>query len=80
MASRRRSIGFSRSLEETAHLDDVELIMHWNLRDRHIQSLILALHADVQDGHLWPERVYQSQGRWAIVSDPHVLLPQAQQQ
>lgn len=40
----------ARSLEDTAHLEDVELIMHWNLRDRHIQSLILALHADLQDG------------------------------
>jgi AraC family transcriptional regulator len=40
----------ARSLEETAHLDDVELIMQWNLRDRHIQSLILALHADLEDG------------------------------
>ncbi|MBV9508004.1 MAG: helix-turn-helix transcriptional regulator [Acidobacteriia bacterium] len=40
----------ARSLEETAHLGDVELIMHWNFRDRHIQSLILALHADLQDG------------------------------
>lgn len=39
-----------RSLEETAHLGDVELIMNWNLRDRHIQSLILALHADLEDG------------------------------
>src|SRR3569833_957673 len=40
----------ARSLEETAHLDDVELNIHWNLRDRHIQSLKLALHADLQDG------------------------------
>ena len=28
----------SRSLEDTAHLKDVELTTHWNLRDRHIQS------------------------------------------
>jgi AraC family transcriptional regulator len=40
----------ARSLEDTAHLNDVELIMHWNLHDRHIQSLILALHADLEDG------------------------------
>ena len=40
----------ARSLEETAYLDDVELIMQWNLRDRHIRSLMLALHADLEDG------------------------------
>ncbi|MBV9489710.1 MAG: helix-turn-helix transcriptional regulator [Verrucomicrobia bacterium] len=40
----------ARSLEESARLDDVELFTHWNLRDRHIQTLILALHADLQDG------------------------------
>lgn len=40
----------ARALERTAHLDDVELTMHWNLRDRHIQSLMLALHADLEDG------------------------------
>jgi AraC family transcriptional regulator len=40
----------SRSFEDTAHLDDVELTTHWNLRDRHIQSLMLALHADLEDG------------------------------
>ncbi len=40
----------ARSLEDTAHLDDVELTTHWNLRDRHIQSLMLALHADLEDG------------------------------
>lgn len=40
----------ARSMEQTAHLHDLELIPQWNLRDRHIQSLILALHADLQDG------------------------------
>ena len=40
----------ARSLEKTAHLDNVELKTHWNLHDRHIQSLILALHADLEDG------------------------------
>jgi len=40
----------SRSLEHTAHLSDVQLITHWNLHDRHIQSLMLALYADLEDG------------------------------
>ena len=40
----------ARSLEGTAHLNDVELTTHWNLHDRHIQSLMLALHADLEDG------------------------------
>jgi hypothetical protein len=40
----------ARSLEDTAHLKDVELTTHWNLRDRHIRSLVLALHADLEDG------------------------------
>lgn len=40
----------AKSLEQTAHLSDVELISHWNLQDRHIASLMLALHADLEDG------------------------------
>jgi AraC family transcriptional regulator len=40
----------SRSLENTAHLDEIELTTHWNLRDRHIESLMLAMHADLEDG------------------------------
>jgi AraC family transcriptional regulator len=40
----------ARALDETAHLADIELITHWNLRDRHIVSLMLALHADLEDG------------------------------
>ena len=40
----------ARSTERTAHLDNVELATHWNLRDRHIEALILALHADLEDG------------------------------
>jgi AraC family transcriptional regulator len=40
----------SRSLEKTAHLDEIDLTTHWNLRDRHIQSLMLAMHADLEDG------------------------------
>ncbi|MGA7521724.1 MAG: AraC family transcriptional regulator [Acidobacteriaceae bacterium] len=40
----------ARSFEDTAHLQDVELTTHWNLHDRHIQSLMLAMHADLEDG------------------------------
>ena len=40
----------AEALEETAHLADIELITHWNLQDRHIVSLMLALHADLEDG------------------------------
>jgi AraC family transcriptional regulator len=40
----------ARSLEQTTHLEDVELTTHWNLRDRHIQTLMLAMHADLEDG------------------------------
>ena len=40
----------SRTLEETAHLADIEMITRWNLRDRRIVSLMLALHADLEDG------------------------------
>jgi len=40
----------ARALDETAHLADIELITHWNLRDRHIASLMVALHADLEDG------------------------------
>ena len=40
----------SRSLEKTAHLDEIDLSTHWNLHDRHIQSLMLAMHADLEDG------------------------------
>jgi AraC family transcriptional regulator len=40
----------ARALEETAHLADFELITHWNIRDRHIVSVMLALHGDLQDG------------------------------
>jgi len=38
------------ALEEIAHLADAELISNWNVRDRHIASLMLALHADLEDG------------------------------
>jgi AraC family transcriptional regulator len=40
----------ARTLDETAHLAGIELITHWNLRDRHIVSLMLALNADLEDG------------------------------
>ena len=39
-----------RSVPETSHLDDVELIPHWELKDRHIAALMTALHADLEDG------------------------------
>ena len=39
----------ARALEETAHLGDVELLPNWNLRDPHVASLMLALHADLED-------------------------------
>ena len=40
----------ARALERTAHLNNIELTMHWNLRDRHIQSLMMALYTDLEDG------------------------------
>lgn len=39
-----------RSVPETAHLEDVELIPNWELKDRHIAALMMALHADLEDG------------------------------
>ena len=40
----------ARTLEKNAHLRNVELQEHWQLRDRHIESLMLALQADIEDG------------------------------
>lgn len=40
----------ARALDETAHLADVELTAHWTLQDRHIASVMRALHADLEDG------------------------------
>ncbi|MGH7182619.1 MAG: AraC family transcriptional regulator [Nitrospiraceae bacterium] len=40
----------ARTLEETAHCADLELMEHWNLRDRRIESLMLALYTDIEDG------------------------------
>ena len=42
----------ARALDETAHLADVELATRLDLRDRHINALMLALHADLEDGSL----------------------------
>ena len=40
----------AKASEETAHLADVELATRLDVRDRHINALILALHADLEDG------------------------------
>lgn len=40
----------AQSVEETAHLGDVALTPHWELKDRHIAALMMALQADLQDG------------------------------
>ena len=40
----------ARALDETAHLADAEMTIRLDLRDRHINALMLALHADLQDG------------------------------
>lgn len=40
----------TRALKQTSHLKDIELQEHWQLRDRHIESLMLALQADIEDG------------------------------
>ena len=40
----------TRTLEETAHCADLELMEDWNLRDRRIESLMLALYTDIEDG------------------------------
>jgi AraC family transcriptional regulator len=40
----------TKVLEETAAQDDVELQQSFEMRDRHIASLILALRADLEDG------------------------------
>ena len=49
----------TRALEETADHNDVELRQTFEMRDRHITSLILALRADSEDGspagHLYGE-------------------------
>lgn len=40
----------TQALEHTAHLQDIELRQHFDLRDRHLESLMRALHADLEDG------------------------------
>ena len=40
----------AQSVEETAHLEDVALTPDWELKDRHIAALMMALHADLEDG------------------------------
>jgi len=40
----------AQSVEETAHLEDVELTPYWELKDRHIAALMTTLHADLEDG------------------------------
>jgi hypothetical protein len=40
----------AQSIEETAHLEDVLLTPHWELKDRHIAALMMALQADLEDG------------------------------
>jgi len=40
----------ARAFEESAHLPDVELREIWTLQDRHIQALMRALLADLEDG------------------------------
>jgi AraC family transcriptional regulator len=37
-------------LEETSHLEDVEIRPNFGLKDRHIESLLLALRSDLEDG------------------------------
>jgi len=40
----------AQSVEETAHHEDVALTPDWELKDRHIAALMMALHADLEDG------------------------------
>lgn len=38
------------TLDETAHMGDVELRPNWNFQDRHIVGILQALYADLEDG------------------------------
>jgi AraC family transcriptional regulator len=40
----------TQCLEETAHRQDIELTQHFQVNDRHVASLMLALRADLEDG------------------------------
>jgi AraC family transcriptional regulator len=39
-----------KALDETAHQSDIELTEHWNLTDRHIMAVLLAMTADLDEG------------------------------
>ena len=39
----------TRALEETAHLNEVELTEHWNLMDQHISALLREMMADLDE-------------------------------
>ena len=49
----------TQALEETAAQNDVELLQSFEMHDRHIASVVMALHADLEDGspagHLYGE-------------------------
>jgi AraC family transcriptional regulator len=38
------------ALEQSAHESSIELIEHWNLMDRHIMAVLLAMTADLEEG------------------------------
>jgi AraC family transcriptional regulator len=40
----------ARAFEETAHRDAFELVERWTLADQHLTRLMMALHADLDDG------------------------------
>jgi AraC family transcriptional regulator len=40
----------TRALDETAHRETFELIDDWTLHDEHLARLMVALHADLEDG------------------------------
>jgi len=40
----------SNALDETAHQRDIELTEHWNVTDRHIMAVLLAMTTDLDEG------------------------------
>jgi AraC family transcriptional regulator len=38
------------ALEQTAHESNIELIEHWDLTDRHVMAVLLAMTADLEEG------------------------------
>ena len=38
------------ALDQTAHESNIELIEHWNLMDRHIMAVLIAMTADLEEG------------------------------